>query len=304
MGCCSSSAAVANHDGTAQARIAITDVLKHLETAKKEHYRLIMLQSGLHLFIDDNNSQNAKLSEKRTRMIASRSLFLKHIAERDADDIRRACVGLGTDKSAIVEIITKRTNLQLIAIDEIYKSKYKMSLLEQIRSEMKSVAGGIITGALSDLGEFLVNRCDTQPERDARFLRDSLGDLIGTNDKILIEVLCTRTNKELSAAFEVYSTKYKESVQKSIRKKITWKNYRDLCTRVAECRRDESGQPYDVQTAQSHAKAIKNAFAAQKCCCPVNGVHLNFAIGYASPAQIQSIRENYAGDMDMDIKKG
>merc|ERR1712170_26787 len=56
-------------------------------------------------------------------------------AEFDADQLRKAMKGLGTDEDCLIEILCTRSNEELAAIVETYKTKHNRKLEEDIISE-------------------------------------------------------------------------------------------------------------------------------------------------------------------------
>ena len=55
--------------------------------------------------------------------------------EFDADELRKAMSGAGTNEDTLIEIIASRNNMQLAAIRQCYNAKYKRDLEADIKSE-------------------------------------------------------------------------------------------------------------------------------------------------------------------------
>lgn len=292
MGCCSSNS-IAPHDEKPELRLKITQVVQLITQLKAENSRKLMIKTGCLAHIQDTNAKIAELTALRDDLVSQRKAYLAHVAERDADDIRRACKGLGTDKSSLVSILTNRTISQIMAVDEEYKRKFGMSLVAQMREELLSAAGGLFTGALSDLGRFLENISEAQGDRDARLMHECLRNTVGTNDTVLIELISTRSNAEMQAAKESYRRLYNTSLEQMLEKKITFKNYRNLALRVVSCQRDETNRPFDDATALMHANHIRDKFQGNIMCCPFDGSALINAMGTISHAQFESLQKAY-----------
>lgn len=79
-----------------------------------------------------------------------------------------------------------------------------------------SIHAGLITGSVTDFGRFLLYRTMAQPQRDAWLLRRAMAG-IGCNDKVLIEILSTRTNQELKDAAAAYTAVHHENLVERIK---------------------------------------------------------------------------------------
>ena len=109
MGCSSS---VAPMDMSAPIRADISKALKLMGKLKKDGYNFELTLSGLNLAaIEYQNSIKALVGVVEDGRKLRQNL-LEHVYERDCDDIRRACVGLGVDKAVVADIINNRTNDQ------------------------------------------------------------------------------------------------------------------------------------------------------------------------------------------------
>lgn len=102
------------------------------------------------------------------------------IAWLDADLLKKATRGLGTDERLVVDCLCPRTKSQLRRIDLIYREKYGKSLAEYL----ESAVGG-------NLRKFLTYCQMDDSEFDVVVLKKAF-DGIGCDKKILVEVICSR----------------------------------------------------------------------------------------------------------------
>ena len=101
-------------------------------------------------------------------------------SQADADGLRAAMKGLGSDKDAIINIIGPKTNKQRLQIRDTYKSAYGRDLLEDFKKEL--------SGHLKDTAIALFY---SPIDYDCLTLRAAMKGL-GTDEDTLIEILATR----------------------------------------------------------------------------------------------------------------
>ena len=57
--------------------------------------------------------------------------------EADAQALRDAMKGFGTDEAALIKIVANRTNQQRMAIKEAYKTAFGRDLISDLKSELR-----------------------------------------------------------------------------------------------------------------------------------------------------------------------
>jgi annexin A7/11 len=125
-------------------------------------------------------------------------------AEEDSKVLRKAMKGLGTDEKAILGVLSARSNGQRQEIKNRFKSMYGKDLIQEVKSE--------VSGHFEELCVALLK---TPTEFDAEELRESMSGA-GTDEKALIEILCTRTNKEIQDIKAMYKLKFSRDLEKDI----------------------------------------------------------------------------------------
>eukprot|EP00057_Strongylocentrotus_purpuratus_P019569 XP_011674043.1 PREDICTED: double zinc ribbon and ankyrin repeat-containing protein 1-like [Strongylocentrotus purpuratus] len=124
--------------------------------------------------------------------------------ENDAEKLRKAMKGLGTDEQAIIDVLANRSNDQRQKIAKQFKQMFGKDLLKELKSEL--------SGKLLDVVQGLMM---TPSQYDAYQLNKAVKGL-GTNEEILIEILCTRTNSSIEAIKNVYEDAYGEELEEAI----------------------------------------------------------------------------------------
>ncbi|KER23162.1 Annexin [Opisthorchis viverrini] len=113
-------------------------------------------------------------------------------ASADAERLHRAMKGAGTDEDTLINILARRTNHERQQICATYESLYHKPL----RKAIKDDTSGQFRTVLCEL-------CHDLPYILAKGLYYAMKGL-GTNDRVLIEVLATLWNDEVKAVSEAY----------------------------------------------------------------------------------------------------
>jgi len=233
-------------------------------------------------------------------LLAKRKPLIDKTMAKDADDINKALNRSGqfnVDKMGLINILCTRTKWQIKLISDVLQKKYKVNLLEQVVNELTTTWGKISSGALSGLCKLFVYRILPQHERDAALLRDS-SDGISLDDDGLIEIITTRTNKELKLAMEYYKKEYKKDLFDIVKSKAGFKNFRDFMLKLLECNRDEKNRPFDDDTSKMYAEELYNAITSKKF--GVDAEPIIRILSTVNKAQFDSINDFYP---DNNLKK-
>uniref|UniRef100_A0A4W4FUC6 Annexin n=1 Tax=Electrophorus electricus TaxID=8005 RepID=A0A4W4FUC6_ELEEL len=113
--------------------------------------------------------------------------------EADAQKLKAAMKGIGTDESAIIAIIAHRSIAQRQQIKMVYKRDFGKDLDEDLKSELSGQFEKVVTGLLK-----------TAPVYDAYELRNAIKGA-GTDEACLLEILASRSNAEIKALTAAYS---------------------------------------------------------------------------------------------------
>ncbi|KAM9198212.1 annexin A13 isoform 2-T2 [Dugong dugon] len=165
--------------------------------------------------------------------------------DRDAKKLHKACKGMGTDEAAIIEILSNRTSEERQQIKHKYKAIYGKDLEEVLKGELR---GNFKKTALALL--------DHPNEYAARELQKAMKGL-GTDETVLIEVLCTRSNKEIIAIKEAYQRLFNRSLESDV-KDDTSGSLKKILVALLQAGRDE-GDDIDIDLAGQDAKDLYDA---------------------------------------------
>uniref|UniRef100_A0A672JQG7 Annexin n=1 Tax=Salarias fasciatus TaxID=181472 RepID=A0A672JQG7_SALFA len=140
--------------------------------------------------------------------------LLKTPSQYDAQLLKLAMKGLGTDEETLVEILASRNNRQIVDIKKAYKEEYKKDLEEDIRGD----TSGEFRTALLELCK--ASRTEGVSEQlvdsDARALYEAGEGRKGKDCSVFIDILTSRSAPHLRKVFERYSKYSKVDVAKAI----------------------------------------------------------------------------------------
>lgn len=142
--------------------------------------------------------------------------LLKTPAEYDAEELKFATKGLGTDEDTLIEILASRTNREIQAIKVAYKEKFKTELAKDITSD---TSGHFQKGLLALLEasrseDTRVN--DELVDNDARALFEAGEKKKKADVPVLIHILTSRSYAHLQKVFQRYTKYSKHDVGKAM----------------------------------------------------------------------------------------
>lgn len=159
--------------------------------------------------------------------------------EADAAVLRKAMKGMGTDEAAVIGLLTKRTNAQRQQIMVKFKLMYGKDLIKELKSELSG-----------NFEDYIVALLDPKTLYDAKCLRYAMKGA-GTDERALIEILCTRTNKEIHEIIAAYKAEFGRNLEKDVVSETSG-HFKRLLVSMCQGAREEN-------TAVDMAKATREA---------------------------------------------
>ncbi|XP_008291212.1 annexin A5b isoform X2 [Stegastes partitus] len=125
-------------------------------------------------------------------------------ASADAEVLHKAMKGLGTDEDAILQLLTARSNAQRQEIMATYKTLFGKDLIDDLKGEL----GGKF--------ESLIVALMTKPiTYDVTSLRNAIKGA-GTDEKVLVEILASRTPQQVKDIIAAYRQEYDDDLEEDV----------------------------------------------------------------------------------------
>lgn len=167
-----------------------------------------------------------------------------------ADALRKAMKGFGTDERALIQVLANLDPLQMAAVRATYSQHIKRDLYRDVKSE---TSGYLRQGLLAVIDGPLMH--------DAVSVRDSV-EGAGTKEWLLNDVVLGRSNADLNAIKSAYETRHHRSLQKDVEGDLSFKTL-NLFSMVLRANRHDDSTPINHQLMHDEARTIHHATAAR-----------------------------------------
>ncbi|XP_072880945.1 annexin A2-like [Hemitrygon akajei] len=172
-------------------------------------------------------------------------------ADADAVLLIRAVETKGIDEHTIIDILTQRSNAQRQDIAFAFEKRSKKKMEDVLNGALKDPLKAVILGLMK-----------TPAVYDALEMKKAMKGL-GTTEVTLIEILCSRSNKEIAEMRKAYQEVHKKNMIKDIKEDTSGDFSKLLCV-LAEGTRPEPTNVEDHELIDSDAKALDEAAKQKK----------------------------------------
>ncbi|XP_056424784.1 annexin A3 [Hyla sarda] len=166
-------------------------------------------------------------------------------AGKDADAVRKAIKGLGTDEDSLISVLTQRSNSQRQLIAKEYLSACGKELKDDLKGDLSGNFEHLMVSLILPPAVF-----------DAKQLKKAMKGT-GTSENILIEILASRTSKQIKEVGDAFYSAYSKSLGDDISSETSG-DFRKALLFLANARRDESSK-VDEHLAKKDAEILYNA---------------------------------------------
>ena len=198
------------------------------------------------------------------------------MTQADAEAVRKAMEGFGTDEAALIKIVANRTTSQRLKIKEAYKSMYGRDLIQDLKKELSGKFEDAMVALFQDPIEY-----------DCNSLRSAMKGL-GTDEDTLIEIIISRTPpvlKQIKARFKEMFNRDLEADVKS----ETSGTLQKILIAVLQCQRSTN-----VKADQSRcANIAKEIYDAGEAKMGTDESVFNKYFASLSPNELACVAQNY-----------
>ncbi|CAJ1052532.1 annexin A5-like [Xyrichtys novacula] len=125
-------------------------------------------------------------------------------AKADAEALKEAMDKFGADKTVILQLLTARSNAQRQEIQTVYKTLFGKDLVNDLKGELSGKFETLIVALMS-----------TPLAYDVTLLRKAIKGA-GTDEKVLVEILASRTTQQVKDIVSAYREEYNDSLEEDI----------------------------------------------------------------------------------------
>ncbi|XP_050965958.1 annexin A3a [Labeo rohita] len=163
----------------------------------------------------------------------------------DVAALRKAIEGIGTTEKTLIEILTHRSSSQKQAISRAYEETTKRIFVNDLKGDTRG-----------DFEKVLVALARPPAVNDAKWLIKAMKGA-GTDKDILIEILASRTNKQIKELSAAFAEKTKKTLVQNLKSEVSG-HFGKAILLLAEGARDESTN-VNTDKAKEDAKALYHA---------------------------------------------
>ncbi|XP_057272329.1 annexin A11 isoform X3 [Pezoporus wallicus] len=204
---------------------------------------------------------------------------------KDAEVLRKAMKGLGTDEQAIIDCLGSRSNKQRQQIILSFKTAYGKDLIKDLKSELSG-----------NFEKTILAMMKTPVMLDAYEIKEAIKG-IGTDENCLIEILASRSNEHIQELNRVYKTEFKKTLEEAI-KSDTSGHFQRLLISLSQGNRDESTS-VDMALVQ---KDVQELYAAGENRLGTDESKFNAILCARSRAHLRAVFSEYQRMCNRDIE--
>ena len=215
------------------------------------------------------------------------SLSAQGDASQEADGLRAAMKGFGTDEETLVRILSRVNPLRMTSIRNTYSRRFNRSLEEDVKKE---TSGHFREGLLALVRGPLV--------QDVNNVYSAIKGL-GTKESMLNDVLLGRSNADLRAIKHEYHHRFGNHLEADVKGDLSLKTEK-LFTMVMAATRDEESAPIipqeiDRDVADLHAATEGRGGTDQITVCSI--------IASRSDGQLRTIAQQFEQRYHIRLEK-
>jgi annexin A7/11 len=207
--------------------------------------------------------------------------------EPDADGLRKAMKGFGTDEKALIAILANKDPLQIDTIRQAYERKHRRNLIADIQSETSSW-----------FEKALVSLARGPLLSDVHALHDAMSGP-GTKEIVLNDVLLGRSNADLKAIKSAYYHTFHDKLEDVVKGDLSMKTERHFMIVLGATRAEDSA-PVDPRQVDDDVMQIYKATEGKM---GTDEILVCSIMSTRNDNQIRAIAHTYKQKFNKDLEK-
>ncbi|WEW57100.1 hypothetical protein PRK78_002560 [Emydomyces testavorans] len=207
-------------------------------------------------------------------------------ATMDAEALRKAMKGFGTDETTLIDILSRPDPLYMALINDTYSKKIKRNLEQDIAKEcsghLEKVLLALVRGPLM---------------QDVHAVHEAIKG-IGTNESLLDNVLLSRSNADLKAIKQAYQRTFGKPMEADVRGDLSMAT-EQFYNNVMAAERAEESTPIDPNMVNQDSRTLYGAMPGNLG-VPKSAIFPIFA--QRSDAQLRAIDQAYRAQYNRDLE--
>lgn len=206
---------------------------------------------------------------------------------READALRKAMKGFGTDEKALIAVLAPLDPLQMAAVRATYSQHIGRDLYKDVKSE---TGGYFRDGLLAVIEGPLMH--------DVACAHEAV-DGAGTKEWLLNEIVLGRSNADLNAIKAAYERTYRRPLSKDVAGDLSYKTA-DLFAAVVRAARHEESIPPNPHAMEAEARTLHGATSAR---VRNNVAEVCGVFARSSDAELRAVDQAFSARYNMSLEK-
>jgi annexin A7/11 len=177
----------------------------------------------------------------------------------------------------LINFVVSRNRKERVEIKNAYKTFFGKDLKDEINHALNG-----------NFRRVIIDLFRSPEQRDAIYLYKAMKGA-GTDEETIIEIICSRPNRELIKIKEEYKNLYNEDLEKKVASDTSG-NLKKILTSLLQCQRSENATPVESECRKTAEKLYK----AGEGKLGTDEVTFNKVFALSSPAELFSINTYYS----------
>ncbi|RFU73482.1 annexin [Trichoderma arundinaceum] len=204
----------------------------------------------------------------------------------DAQALRAAMKGFGTDEKALVNILSRKDPLQIEVLRSTYERNFKRRLIEDLKKETRSwFEYGLVQLARGPL------------MADVHNLYDAMSGP-GTKEIVMNDILLSRSNADLRAIKSAYQQTFRRSLENDVKGELSMKTERHFLIVLAANRAEDSAPVIPQQVEED----VMNIYRATEGKVGTDEILVCSIFSNRNDNQIRAISHTYKQKFNRDLE--